>query len=564
MSNANEKRKQYRLSFPVDNTDEGHYKVSALFRNSKGERFFTNDDRTIRALVLSVFRPKIIRLEGSALSTFINEDNADIDEAVEAMFELARLCIDGSRNHSDLECDCGTAAARANLIDNLDSFTGCLPGILRQPVLVCSSGKWRNDDHTTYDNNELREVELAAPICVLEHDERARDLVMETILTARNNALSITDRDNQRRYARWFMGHLVGGSLLFIDHKHGGKKKYDRLDNPSFNPSRAFITDFMIGPLDYVWWYDDLSMSVWMMDIGDVYEDGVEDLLDPGNALAFEELEQSSRVNVGFALATRPSSIGLAAALSKLPNMKNRVENWLNEYRNVGIHGLVFETWDVLDHDWDKDTMFNIIRTKPSTLVRYSDIPTVYTQAAVNVLDGSHVDPDKVVEIFRSIVPDPIHGSPEMTMLRRMTKRKADVKYSLWSILYAIGIFVLNRFQGFEYMEALAWLVNLYAHLLDRSSVDGEDYVCPQLTVDMLPQAVDLYDRGMPWSFIIETLMALIAARNDDELYYYDTIIIENEDNDESIFPIKDPENHLGETYTLVSNTTEQSKRHRS
>ena len=86
MSNANEKRKQYRLSFPVDNTDEGHYKVSALFRNSKGERFFTNDDRTIRALVLSVFRPKIIRLEGSALSTFINEDNADIDEAVEAMF----------------------------------------------------------------------------------------------------------------------------------------------------------------------------------------------------------------------------------------------------------------------------------------------------------------------------------------------------------------------------------------------------------------------------------------------------------------------------------------------
>lgn len=564
MSNANEKRKQYRLSFPVDNTDEGHYKVSALFRNSKGERFFTNDDRTIRALVLSVFRPKIIRLEGSALSTFINEDNADIDEAVEAMFELARLCIDGSRNHSDLECDCGTAAARANLIDNLDSFTGCLPGILRQPVLVCSSGKWRNDDHTTYDNNELREVELAAPICVLEHDERARDLVMETILTARNNALSITDRDDQRRYSRWFMGHLVGGSLLFIDHKHGGKKKYDRLDNPSFNPSRAFITDFMIGPLDYVWWYDDLSMSVWMMDIGDVYEDGIEDLLDPGNALAFEELEQSSRVNVGFALATRPSSIGLAAALSKLPNMKNRVENWLNEYRNVGIHGLVFETWDVLDHDWDKDTMFNIIRTKPSTLVRYSDIPTVYTQAAVNVLDGSHVDPDKVVEIFRSIVPDPIHGSPEMTMLRRMTKRKADVKYSLWSILYAIGIFVLNRFQGFEYMEALAWLVNLYAHLLDRSSVDGEDYVCPQLTVDMLPQAVDLYDRGMPWSFIIETLMALIAARNDDELYYYDTIIIENEDNDESIFPIKDPENHLGETYTLVSNTTEQSKRHRS
>ena len=88
--------------------------------------------------------------------------------------------------------------------------------------------------------------------------------------------------------------------------------------------------------------------------------------------------------------------------------------------------------------------------------------------------------------------------------------------------------------------------------------------MCPQLTVDMLPQAVDLYDRGMPWSFIIETLMALIAARNDDELYYYDTIIIENEDDDESIFPIKDPENHLGETYTLVSNTTEQSKRHRS
>lgn len=546
------KRASYRLSFKAVKGANGTYTVSTIHRDGKGNQVsIDKKDNTLKVFLDSIFGKAV----EDTLTSFINDDDGRINETVKAMFDIAGIGIDrpGKAHNHDLDWfqHCETPEAKAEAIGNLEAFTDCLPDVLRQVSIEPIYG------NPAYDSNETREAELVAPIHILERT-RQRDLMEDLILTARDRIHSMANEVDRRRYARWFMGHLIGGSLSFISHKHDDP---DRLDDGTGNlctPDSAFMADFMIGAMDTPDWYGDWVLTALLLNITNVSSDSIEDLLDPDNVLAFEKLE-NCKVNIGFALATRPSSIDLTTALSMLPKMKTRVEDWIGKDEYVDTHSPVFETWDVLTHDWDETIMFNVPKIRYYSHDKYSMVPIAYGQAAVRMLEDRKVDPDKVVGLFRSIVPDPIQGDSEVTEFRRRFSQ--TVIHKLWDIMASVYYLSVNTADG-GYMRAMVWLVNLYAGLLDHSPVEiyhtSEDgkadlayYRFPKLTSDMLLKIVEYYDDGMPMSFIMETILASIAAEDDDKLYCYEDVHIENLKGD-SPFARKDPA--CNEVYLISSN----------
>lgn len=542
------RRASYRLSFKAVKDTDGTYTVSIIRMDDKGNQSpIDKKDNTLKVFLDSIFGKAV----EDTLTSFINDDDGRINETVKAMFDIAGIGIDrpGKAHNHDLDWfqHCETPEAKAEAIGNLEAFTDCLPDVLRQVSIEPIYG------NPAYDSNETREAELVAPICILERT-RQRDLIEDLILTARDRVHDMANDVDRRRYARWFMGHLIGGSLFFISHKHDDP---DRIDDGTGNlctPDNALMADFMIGAMDTPDWYGDLFLIVLLLNITNASSDSIEDLLDPENVLAFERIERNSWLNIGFALYTRPESMDLRTALSILPNRKAGIEDWIRN-RRTSDYGLVFETWEALIHDWE-GTMFNVVMGKPHTWTKYYTTSVTYSHAAAMMSEDRNVDPDKVVELFESYVPNPIHGNPVITQFRNSNKQNARARYSLWYLMNNIGDLSL-RIRDIGYMEAFAWLVNLYANLLDHSEVsDWGVYKCPLLTSDMLPKAVAYYNDGLPFSFIIENLLALIAARNDDELHFYVDVVISNENDDERIFPMHST-NKWGndtEAYVISSN----------
>lgn len=539
------KRASYRLSFKTVRNTDGSYTVSAIRMDDKGNQSpIDKKDNTLNIFLGSIFGKAI----EDTLTSFINDDDGRVNETVKAMFDIAGIGIDRpdkAHNHDlDWVQHCDTPEAKAEAISNLDAFTDCLPDVLRQ-VSTCRI--------LTYDSNETREAELVAPIYILERT-RQRDLMEDLILAARDRVHSMANGVDRRRYARWFMSHLIGGSLFFISCRHDNSDRFDDgAGNPLCAPDSALMADFMIGAMDTPDWYGDLVLIVLLLNITNASSDSIEDLLDPDNVLTFDRIEQHSRFNIGFALYTRPESMDLRTALSILPNRKTGMEEWIRK-RRATDYGLVFETWEALTHDWDGPTMFNIVMAKPHTWTKYHTTSVTYSHAAAMMSEDRNVDPDKVVELFESYVPKPIHGNPAITQFRNRNKHNAQAKYSLWHLMNTIDNLSI-RTRDIGYMEAFAWLVNLYANLLDHSEVSNWGvYKCPLLTSDMLPKAVAYYNDGLPFSFIIENLLALIAARNDDELHFYVNVSIDNKNDDESIFPRHSTKWDDDEAYIISSN----------
>lgn len=533
----------HHLVLDLSRNADDKYGVSVIRIDHEGNKYplSVEDDDEDEDTVKEFLNTRLNNVIVDSLESFINDDDKRIDDTVDIMLDLARTCIDYRPDGMD-DLHCSTVSDRAEVIRNLDSFYDCLPMPLKETLFNPVDSKY------IYHNGSV-EVTLAAPICVLEC-WKDNGLFRSTVLTAMRNAKTIDDGRKRRYYTEWVIGHLLGCSMFFLEHYH---------DNPeAFDSNRAFITDFMIGGVDYASWYDDLYSGIRSLDIENTYEDSIEDLLDIDNALAFDKLE-NCKVNIGFALATRPSSIDLPTALSMLPKMKTRVEDWISKDEYVNTHSPVFETWDVLAHDWDEATMFNVPKIRYYSHDKYSMIPIAYGQAAVRMLEDRKVDPDKVVGLFRSIVPDPIHGDSEVTEFRRRFSQ--TVVHKLWAIIASAYYLSVNTSDS-GYMRAMVWLVNLYARLLDHSPVeiyhtseDGKSdlayYRCPKLTSNMLPKIVEYYDDGMPMSFIMETLMASIAAEDDDKLYCYEDVHIENLKGD-SPFARKNPA--YNEVYLISSN----------
>lgn len=539
------KRASYRLSFKAVRNTNGSYTVSTIHMDDKGNQVpIDKKDNTLKVFLGSIFGKDV----EDALTSFINDEDGRVNETVKAMFDIAGIGIDrpGKNHNHDLDWfqHCGTPEAKAEAISNLDAFTDCLPGVLRQVSIEYIYG------NPAYDSNETREAELVAPILILERT-RQRDLMEDLILTARDRVHSMTNGTERRRYARWFMGHLIGGSLFFISHKHDNPDRLDVKGNTLCAPDNALMADFMIGAMDTPDWHGDLFLTVLLLNITNAHSDSIEELLDPENVLAFERIERNSWLNIGFALYTRPESMDLKTALSILPNRKTGIENWIRKKRVPG-YGLVFETWEALTHDWD-GTIFNVVMAKPHTETKYYITSVTYSHAAAMMSDDRNVDPDKVVELFESYVPKPIHGNPAITQFRNGNKNNARATYSLWYLMNNLDDLSI-RTRDIGYMEAFAWLVNLYANLLDHSEVSNwGTYKCPLLTSDMLPKAVAYYNDGLPFSFIVENLLALIAVRNDDELHFYVDVFIDNKNDDESIFP-RHSTNNDNDTYIISSN----------
>lgn len=532
-------------SFSVDKDTDGKYRVALVHMDSEGNKhpLSVDDDDKNDDTVKEFINTRLSDVIIDSIESFINDDDKRIDDTVDIMLDLARTCIDYRPDGMD-DLHCATISDRAEVIRNLGLFWRSLPMSLKETII-------NPINKNQIFNNLMTVTALAAPICVLECWED-NELFRSAVLRAMRNANTIDDGRKRRYYADWVIGHLIGGSMFFLEHYH---------DNPeAFDSNRAFITDFMIGGVDYARWYDDLYSGIRSLDIEDTYEDSIEDLLDPDNALAFDKLE-NCKVNIGFALATRPSSIDLPTALSMLPKMKTKVEDWISKDEYVNTHSPVFETWDVLAYDWDEATMFNVPKIRYYSHDKYSMVPIAYGQSAVRMLEDRKVDPDKVVGLFRSIVPDPIQGDSEVTEFRRRFSQ--TVVHKLWDIMASVYYLSVNTSDN-GYIRAMVWLVNLYAGLLDHSPVvfyhtndngkaDMAYYSCPKLTSDMLPKIVEYYDDGMPMSFIMETLLASIAARNDDGLYCYENVRIENRKN-ESPFARKDPACNDNEVYLLSSN----------
>lgn len=291
-------------------------------------------------------------------------------------------------------------------------------------------------------------------------------LMMASVLGMVKDNLGRLDGDARKDYVRFVTRHLIRtyDNMVGYDLKYGRREKV--VAGFTFDD---FMFEVMIHGGSFL---DRLER----LGIGTVI-DGPEEVFDPDTVIAFSDIEHSFKnINIGFALLTRPSDLGLRKALGLLPGILS-----------TGINGRLASkcmlTWRTLAYDWDDDGLNMVLHGGPSF---------GYAHAVTLMLEGKDVRPDKVGMILdRVFLPRGKTGRTKGTSLHgRFDRILTDA----------------NRTSDMELLKALAWIVLLLDKVVGR---DGqEDHTEYVVSYSAIMSALDHYDKGLPWPFIAETLKA--------------------------------------------------------
>lgn len=291
-------------------------------------------------------------------------------------------------------------------------------------------------------------------------------MMMASVLGMVKDNLGRLDGDTRKDYVRFVSRHLI----RTYDNMVGYNLKYGRREKVV---AGFTFDDFMFEVMIHGGSFLD---RLERLGIGAVI-DGPEEVFDPDTVIAFSDIEHSFKnINIGFALLTRPSDLGLRKALGLLPGILS-----------TGINGRLASkcmlTWRTLTYDWDDDGLEMVLHGGPSF---------GYAHAVTLMLEGKDVKPDKVGMIMDGVF-----------LPRRKTGRTKGA--SLHSRLDRILTDAI-RASDMELLKALAWTVLLLDKVVGG---DGhEDHTEYVVSYSSIMSALDHYDKGLPWPFIAETLKA--------------------------------------------------------
>lgn len=291
-------------------------------------------------------------------------------------------------------------------------------------------------------------------------------LMMASVLGIVKTNLGRVNGDARKDYVRFVTRHLIRtyDNMVGYDLKYGRREKV--VASFTFDD---FMFEVMIHGGSFLDRLDRLG-------IGTVI-DGPEEVFDPDTVIAFSNIEHSFKnINIGFALLTRPSDLGLRKALGLLPGILS-----------TGINGHLASkcmlTWRTLAYDWDDDSLNMVLHGGPSF---------GYAHAVTLMLESKDVRPDKVGMILdRVFLPRGKTG-----------RTKGNSLHGRFDRVLTDAI----RASDMELLKALAWTALLLDKVVGR---DGhEDHTEYVVSYSAIMSALDHYDKGLPWPFIAETLKA--------------------------------------------------------
>ena len=303
--------------------------------------------------------------------------------------------------------------------------------------------------------------------------------MMDSVLGIVKDNLGRLDGDSRKDYVRFVTRHLIRtyDNMVGYDLKYGRREKV--VAGFTFDD---FMFEVMIRGGSFL---DRLER----LGIGTVI-DGPEEVLDPDVDLAFMRMEDSFKnINIGFALVTRPSDLGLREALKTLPRMLSTGIS-----RHFSNKGML--TWKALACDWDDDGL---------VVVLHEGHTFGYAHAAALIMNGIRVSPDKV-NMIMDVVFSLHEETSELNAIRKYLLQMANFRFD--QVLSAI-ISVSYERGDMELLKALAWVVLLSEKVFGRNKY--RKHLARVVPYGSVMSALDQYNDGMPWSFIVETMKASIS-----------------------------------------------------
>lgn len=221
--------------------------------------------------------------------------------------------------------------------------------------------------------------------------------------------------------------------------------------------------------------------------------DPPEDLYEADVVLAVQNIiRHFKKFDVGLALETRPATLDLRKAV-------NRLSKLMQNERVKRLFGMGSTTWKAIDHEWtDEDDTASNNMMDPR-----------WTYAIASMLDDRDVKPDKVDTVLDVLFP--LHDDTESDALRNdllYQQLGFDLKNMIESVMA-----VASRGDGdIGILKAMAWLSYLILNLTkDKEYANGFD-----ISYTFLMSMLDKYNSGIPFSFLIESMKALVDKHTDN------------------------------------------------
>lgn len=307
--------------------------------------------------------------------------------------------------------------------------------------------------------------------------------MMESVLGIVKDNLSRLDGDSRKDYVRFVTRHLIRtyDNMVGYDLKYGRREKV--VEGFTFED---FMFEVMIHGGSFMKILRGFGIGVVI--------DGPENVLNPDVDLAFMRMEDSFKnINIGFALVTRPSDLGLCEALKTLPRMLSTGIS-----RHFSNKDML--TWRTLAHDWEADGMDMVLRDGSSF---------AYSHAATLMFEDGKVVADKVDTVLGAVFPS-WKGVRGLSAIRRRIPHRTPSRFG-WILTAIIG--AASDKGDMELLKALAWTVLLSDKVLDK---DGGRIRCT-VSYGSLMAALDQYNDGLPWAFIAETMKASLRRWDDGQ-----------------------------------------------
>lgn len=395
------------------------------------------------------------------ISRFINDDNGSRAKQ-QAIADILDVLVD-TGEHKWNWGQCESSWERANAMDHLNRIFNEIP-------------YWSANKHSIGDFFRLPDEAFA---------------VMDRLVSImRRNLSSIHDDNDWSKYEQ-HMKHIVFRFCFLA----------------SDRPTASFTVDGMMAFL--ILKESDCYSEA--MDMRDRLEcigiglriDPLEELLSAGVVLDLLGMMSVSSFNPYFALTTRPDDVGLHVAMATLRGMAEKTKGFLpgmmyRKRRNMA-------TWDVLTHEWEN---WN------KELVQYDflDHDDECAHALVLALEDRGISSEKVDRILDLFLRDR-EDDPEFGSIRRgmMTKYSSGGHFDVNGTQSMILDKALE-YGDMDLLKAWEWLKVLFLKLLIRDYGDHEwsSHLAYDLQYRMdvsrsfILNALEQYDNGMPWSFILE------------------------------------------------------------
>ena len=239
----------------------------------------------------------------------------------------------------------------------------------------------------------------------------------------------------------------------------------------------------------------DLNMLEEMRNLGvELTIDPPEDLYAADVGLAIQTINKHHyrKFDIGLDLETRPASLDLRKAISKLSNL-------LKDERTRFLFGMCSSTWKAITYDW----------TDEAVTASNKMADPRWTYAIASMLDDRDVKLDKVDTVLDVLFP--LHDDTESDVLRNdllYQQLGFDLKNMIESVMA-----VASRGDGdIGLLKAMAWMSYLLLNLPKDKKYANEFDVSYTCLMSML----DKYNSGIPFSFIIESMKALVGKHTDN------------------------------------------------